>query len=492
VVLVPSPTRTSSGVGLRSERGPVLLALMLSTALVALDSTIIATASSTIARELGSFEQLPWLFSTYLLAQAVSTPLYGRLADILGRKRLMLVGIGLFFVGSAVAGAAPTMEVLILGRVLQGLGAGAVMPVSMTITSDIYTLEERARTQGYLASVWGISSVVGPTLGGVFSEFVSWRWIFWVNLPLAVLAAVMLARRYQESQHEPTREPIDYVGAALLTTGSTLLLLGLLEGGTTWAWGSAPSMTILAVAVALLAAFVLHGRRTAHPIIDLSLLRRRVVGASTAASLLIGVIVLGLSTYVPVYAQEEIGVGPLVAGFALAALTLGWPLSASNSGRLYLRIGFRLTAVIGSSLVLVGSALTLLWESGSSIWLVAAFCFVVGAGMGLTAVPTLIAAQASAAGHERGAVTGTNMFARSIGSAVGVAVCGAIVNAHTRLGPDGTPQGPGLMSALHLVFLLLAVCAAGLLVFAALMPADRRAAAERRSRLAAQEEPAAA
>lgn len=486
---MPSLTRTAAGVGLRSERGPILLALMLSTALVALDSTIIATASSTIARELGSFEQLPWLFSTYLLAQAVSTPLYGRLADILGRKRLMLVGIGLFFVGSAVAGAAPTMEVLILGRVLQGLGAGAVMPVSMTITSDIYTLEERAKTQGYLASVWGISSVVGPTLGGVFSEFVSWRWIFWVNLPLAVLAAVMLARRYHESQHEPTREPIDYVGAALLTTGSTLLLLGLLEGGTTWAWGSAPSVTILVVAAALLAAFVLHGRRTAHPIIDLSLLRRRVVGASTAASLLIGVIVLGLSTYVPIYAQEEIGVGPLVAGFALAALTLGWPLSASNSGRLYLRIGFRLTAVIGSSLVLVGSALTLLWQSGSSIWLVAAFCFVIGAGMGLTAVPTLIAAQTSAAGHERGAVTGTNMFARSIGSAVGVAVCGAIVNAQTRLGADGTPQGEGLMSALHLVFLLLAACAAGLLVFAALMPADRRAAAERRrTRLAAQEE----
>ncbi|PZR53895.1 MFS transporter [Xylanimonas oleitrophica] len=466
---------------------------MLSTALVALDATIIATASSTIARELGSFDQVPWLFSTYLLAQAVSTPLFGRLADILGRKRLMLVGIGLFFVGSALAGAAWSMSALIAGRVVQGLGAGAVMPVSMTITSDIYTLEERAKTQGYLASVWGIASVVGPTLGGVFSEFVSWQWIFWVNLPLAALAALMLARRYHESSHQPTHEPIDYLGAALLTGGSTLLLLGLLEGGNSWAWASAPSVAIFAAAVGLLVWFALHGRRTAHPIVDLSILRRRVVGASTTVSLLVGVIVVGLSTYVPIYAQQVLGFGALLAGFALAALTIGWPISASNAGHLYLRIGFRLTAVIGSSLVVVGSGLMLLLGAGSSLVLVGAFCFVVGIGMGLTAVPTLIAAQTSAGATERGAVTGANMFARSIGSAVGVAVLGAIVNAHTTLGPDGTPQGDGVLTAMRLVFVALAVVAVALLVAACLMPADRHAAVERRRAQAAQEsEPATA
>lgn len=483
---------SASGVGLRSERGPVLLSLMLSTALVALDATIIATASSAIARDLGSFEQLPWLFSTYLLAQAVSTPLYGRLADILGRKRLMLVGVGAFFVGSVVCGVAVSMSMLIVGRVLQGLGAGAVMPVSTTITSDIYTLEERARTQGYLASVWGISSVVGPTLGGVFSQYLSWRWIFLVNIPLCVLAAAMLWRKYHESHGERSRDPIDYTGAALLAGGSTLLLLGLLEGGNRWGWTSAPSVGILAAAVVLLAAFALHGRRTAHPIVDLSILRRRVVGASTFVSLLVGVIVLGLSTYVPIYAQEVLGVGALVAGFALAALTVGWPISASNAGRLYLRIGFRLTAVIGSVLVLAGTGLTLLLGDGSSVVVVGAFCFLIGLGMGLTAVPTLIAAQSSAGFAQRGAVTGTNMFARSLGSAVGVAVCGAVVNAHTALGPDGTPEGAGLMTAVHLVFVLLAVCAAALLVGAVLMPADRRAAAERRARRLAEERSAQA
>ena len=478
-------TTPAAAIGLRSERGPVLLALMLSTALVALDATIIATASATIARELGGFAQLPWLFSSYLLAQAVGTPVFGRLSDVLGRKRLMLAGVALFFLGSGLCGFAWSMPALVAGRVLQGLGAGAVMPVSQTVAADIYTLEERAKAQGYLASVWAISSVVGPTLGGVFSEFVSWRWIFFVNVPLCALAAWMLLRRYHETPREGAREPIDYLGAVLLTSGSTLLLLGLLEGGSSWSWASPASVGVLGAAVVLLGVFAAHARRTHYPVVDLAILRRRVVGVSTAISLLVGVIVLALSTYVPIYAQGVLGVGPLVAGFALAAMTVGWPISASNAGRLYLRVGFRWTAVVGSALVLTGTALTLLLGATSPVVAIAATTFVVGVGMGLTAVPTLIAAQSSAAFTERGAVTGTNMFARSLGSAVGVAVCGAIVNARTTLGADGTPEGPGLMSAIHVVFLVLAASAAVLVALAALMPADRQAARDRRAAHAA-------
>uniref|UniRef100_UPI00383BB5BA MFS transporter n=1 Tax=Isoptericola aurantiacus TaxID=3377839 RepID=UPI00383BB5BA len=454
---------------------------MLATALVALDATIIATASATIARELGGFEQLPWLFSTYLLAQAVGTPLSGRLADVLGRKRMMLAGVALFFLGSVLCGAAWSMGVLIVGRVLQGLGAGAVMPVSLTIAADIYTLEERARTQGYLASVWAMSSVVGPTLGGVFSEFVSWRWIFFVNVPLCALAAWMLIRRYHESSREGTREPIDYLGAGLLAGGSTALLLGLLEGGSTWGWSSPTTTSIFAAAVLLFVAFVVRVRRTRYPILDLAILRRRIVVVSTAVSLVVGVIVLGLSTYIPIYAQGVLGVGPLVAGFTLAAMMVGWPLSASNAGRLYLRIGFRLTSMIGSAVVVAGTALALLLGASSLVVAVAGVCFLVGVGMGLTAVPTLIAAQSSASFTERGAVTGTNMFARSLGSAVGVAVCGAIVNAGTTLGPEGLPVGPGLMSAMHVVFGVLASCGVLLLVLATLIPADLQEARDRRS-----------
>jgi EmrB/QacA subfamily drug resistance transporter len=447
---------------------------MLSTALVALDSTIIATASTSIARELGNFAQIPWLFSIYVLAQAVSVPIYGRLADFFGRKHLMLIGIGLFLVGSVLAGFAWTMPVLIASRVIQGLGAGAVLPMSMTIASDIYTLQERAKTQGYLASVWGISAVVGPTLGGVFSEFVSWRWIFFINIPLSLVAGWMLWRAFHEKREGGrTRPRIDYAGALLLTVGTALVILGLLEGGTAWAWGSAVSIGIFVAGAAALAAFVFVERKAEHPILPLGVLRRRIIWSSTLASLIIGAIVLGLTTYVPIYAQDVLGMSALIAGFAVAALTVGWPLTASIAGRFYLRIGFRWTAVIGSAIVVVGTVFLITLGVGTSVWLVALFCFVIGAGMGLTAVPTLIAAQSSVDWQERGLVTGTNMFARSIGSALGVAVFGAIVNANATVGPDGAPHGPQLAVATHLVFVAIAVVAVVLFAAVLLMPARR-------------------
>ncbi|WP_234983348.1 MDR family MFS transporter [Demequina sp. NBRC 110053] len=472
---------SSASVGLRSERGPILLSLMLSTALVALDATIIATASATIASELGAFEQVPWLFSAYLLAQAVSTPLAGRLSDILGRKSLIVAGIGIFLAGSVLCGAAWSMGALIAGRVLQGLGAGTVMPVAQTIAADIYSLEERAKVQGYLASVWAISAVVGPTLGGVFSEFVSWRWIFLINVPLCALAAWMILRRYHEAPREGAREPIDYTGAVLLASASTLLLFGLLEGGTTWAWWSVPSVLVLASAIALGAWFVRHVLRSQHPIVDLRLLRRRVIGVATAVSLVVGMVVLGLSTYIPIYAQGVLGYGPLIAGFALAAMTIGWPLTASNSGRLYLRLGFRITSVIGAAVVVVGSAATLLLTSTTPLIVTAAATFLVGGGMGLCAIPTLIAAQSAVGREIRGGVTGVNIFARSLGSAVGVAICGAMVNAHARIGPDGSPQGDGLMEGLHLVFIFVAISAVALAALTAAMPRDREEARDRRA-----------
>lgn len=470
--MTATSTTTDTRLGLRGDRGPILGALMLATALVALDATILATASTTIARELGAFEQVPWLFSAYTLAQAVTVPLYGRLADVFGRKRVILAGIALFLLGSILCAVALTMPALIWFRVLQGLGAGAILPMSMTITSDIYTLAERAKTQGYMASVWAISSVLGPTLGGVFSQFVSWRWIFWVNVPIGAVALFAIWRKFHEKERDGAREPVDYVGAVLLTGGSTLLVLGLLEGGHAWGWASARSIAIFVAAVALLVAFALTARRTAHPIFDLRLLRRRVVGASTAASLMVGVITLGLSTYIPIYAQGVLGVGPLVAGFALAALTLGWPIAATLSGRVYLAIGFRWTSTIGSVVVLAGALLTLLLDADAAVWQISAAVFVIGLGMGLVAVPTLLAAQHSVGWGERGAVTATNMFARSIGQAVGVAALGAVVNALTVVGADGTPEGAGLASAMHLVFWCVVACAAVMIVTVLLLPRD--------------------
>src|SRR3954470_11771698 len=418
----------SSGVGFRSERGPVLIGIMLSTALVAIDATVIATAVPSIVASLGGFAEFPWLFSVYLLAQAVTVPVYGKLADVFGRKPVMLLGIGLFLVGSVLCGAAWSMGALIAFRAVQGLGAGAVQPMSMTIAGDLYSLEERARVQGYLASVWAVSSVVGPTLGGVLSEYVSWRWIFFINIPLCLIAAATIGLRFHE-RVERRRPRIDYAGAATLTVALTLLILGLLEGGQAWAWGSPQSVLVLGAGVALLVVFVLIERRAADPVVPLRLLRNRLIVATNLAAACVGAILLGLTSYVPTFVQDVLGTGPLVAGFALAALTLGWPLSASQSGRVYLRIGMRSTALVGGAVVVLGSALLLLFDQSTSVFQVGATSFVIGLGMGFTAAPTLIAAQSAVQWQERGVVTGTNMFFRSAGSAIGVAVFGAIVNA---------------------------------------------------------------
>jgi EmrB/QacA subfamily drug resistance transporter len=464
----------TSGVGFRSERGPVLIGIMLSTALVAIDGTVIATAVPSIVGNLGGFAEFPWLFSVYLLAQAVTVPVYGKLADVFGRKPVMLFGIGLFLLGSILCGAAWSMGALIAFRAVQGLGAGAVQPMAMTIVGDLYSLQERAKVQSYIASVWAVSSVVGPTLGGVFSEYVSWRWIFFVNIPLCLVAAASIGLRFAE-QVEKRRPRIDYVGAGVLTVALTLLILGLLEGGQAWAWGSAQSVGVLACGLVLLGVFVAIERHAADPVVPLQLLRNRLLVSTNLVAACVGAVLIGLTSYVPTFVQDVLGTGPLVAGFALAALTLGWPISASQSGRAYLRIGFRLTALVGTAGVVLGAALLLLLGESSSVLQVAGTVFVIGLGMGFAAAPTLIAAQSSATWQQRGVVTGTNMFFRSAGSAVGVAIFGAIVNATLgRSAVETDRVAPGaLTTAVHHVFLGTAVLAVAMMIAVLLMPRDR-------------------
>ncbi len=423
-----TPSSAADGIGFRSERGPVLGALMLTTGLVALDSTIIATAVPSIVQDVGGFTQFPWLFSIYLLTAAVTVPLYGKLADVLGRKPLLYVGIAVFLLGSVLCGVAWSMPALIAFRAVQGIGAGAIQPISMTVVGDLYSVAERARVQGYLASVWGVSSVVGPTLGGVFSQYLSWRWIFFVNLPLGAVAAWMLVRHFSE---KVTRRPhtLDYTGAALLTVGCSLVILGLLEGGIAWAWSSPQSIAVFAVGTALLVAFALVERRAAEPVLPLWVLSRRTLAAGNLTAVAVGAMTIGLSSYVPTYVQGVLGTGALVAGFTLAALTVGWPLAATFSGRIYTRIGFRDTALIGAAFVLLGAVLCTLLGPTTPVWQVGGACFVVGVGLGFLSSPVVVAVQSVVGWDRRGVVTGTNMFSRSIGSALGAAVLGAVANA---------------------------------------------------------------
>ena len=459
----------TSAVGFRSERGPILISLMVTTGLVAIDATVLATAIPTIVSDLGDFALFPWLFSVYLLAQAVTVPLYAKLSDTFGRKPIILIGIGLFLLGSVLCGVAWSMPALIAFRAVQGLGAGAVQPMSITIVGDIYTVAERARTQGYLASVWGVSSVVGPTLGGLFSQFDIWRGVFLINIPLCLVAGWMLVRHFHE-KIEPRAHKIDYLGAVLLTVSLTLIILAVLQGGQAWAWDSPQSIGAFAIGGAVLAAFVIVETRAAEPILPLWVFSRRLLLTTTLVGLGIGAVLIGLTSYVPTYLEGSVDAPPLVAGLALAALTIGWPITAAFSGRFYLRIGFKNTALIGIALVVIGAASLALFASAPSIAIVAVSCFLIGLGMGLVAVPTLIAAQSSVEWNERGVVTGTNLFARSIGSAIGVAIFGAIANSIFGSGDASTLSPAVITAGSAAVFIAVLAVAVATVVSTAAMP----------------------
>lgn len=462
-------TESSEGVGFRSRRGPILIALMLATGLVAIDSTIVATAVPSIVGDVGGFTSFPWLFSAYLLAQAISVPVYAKLSDMVGRKPIILCGIGLFLLGSILCGVAWSMPALIAFRVLQGLGAGAVLPMAMTIVGDIYTVAERSKVQGYLASVWALSSVVGPTSGGVFASLGIWRGIFFVNIPLCLLAGWMLIRLFHENI-ERAKHRVDFLGAGLLSLSLSLLILGALGGGQSWAWNSPISIAIFAAGSVLFAAFVLAERRATEPILPAWVVSRRLLATTAMTSFGIGAVMFGLTSYVPTYLQGATSTSPIIAGLALAALTIGWPISASQAGRFYLRIGFRKTALIGVTITVLSTAVLALTAPAPNIFVVAAGCFVVGLGLGLVATPSLIAAQTSVEWNERGVVTGTNLFARSIGSSVGVAVFGAVANAIYARVPGGDSDPHTIVTASTAVFIAVLVSAILTVVAVIAMP----------------------
>jgi len=421
------PETASNRLGFRGSRGPILLAMMLSMAIIAMDSSIISTIVPTLVEDLGGFASYPWLFSIYLLGMAVTVPVYSKLADTFGRKPIMLVGIGIFLVASILAGFAWDMTSLIVFRALQGLGAGAVQPMSMTIVGDIYTIEERAKVQGYLSSVWAAASVIGPLLGALFGWLGFWRGVFFINIPICLAAAWLVWTKYHE-RLEPKRHRIDVAGAVLVTAGLGLVILGVLQGGNAWAWDSPISISVFIAGGVLLAAFVLVERRAAEPIIPLRVFRSGIIVVASVLGIAQGATLIGLTAFIPTYLEIGSGVSAFIGGAAVAAVMLGWPAAATFSGRLYLRRGFRFTTIVGTAFVLAGAIGLAVLGPWPTWWAVAICCLAMGWGFGWSAVPALVSAQSSVPWGERGVVTGTVMFSRSLGQALGAAILGAVSN----------------------------------------------------------------
>ncbi|QBD79773.1 DHA2 family efflux MFS transporter permease subunit [Ktedonosporobacter rubrisoli] len=405
-----------------------IVALMLVLALATLDSTIVATAMPNVVSQLGGITLYSWAFSAYLLTSTTVVPLYGKLADLYGRKLILLIGSLIFLVGSAACGSAQSMEQLIFFRGLQGLGAGAIQPLVLTIIADISaSVQENARMQGVVGALWGVSSVVGPLLGGLIVDHFSWPWIFYLNLPLGLLALVLLAIFYRES-FVRQKHKLDYLGTVLLTGAVIALLLFLLQGGTAWAWISWPSLALLLATLILFLVFSLVERRAAEPILPLELFAERTIAISNSGSFLLGCIIFSLMTYVPLFVQGVQGGSATEAGFALVPNLVSWAITSMVASVILARFGNRLMVLVGAVVTVVGVGMAVFFKEQTSFAFIALAMVVMGLGFGLVAIIYTLAVQQAARKEMVGVATASTLFVKMIGGTVGVAIMGAILN----------------------------------------------------------------
>jgi EmrB/QacA subfamily drug resistance transporter len=413
---------------LTREQILITIGIMASIAVAALDSTVVGTAMPTIIGQLGGLSEYAWVFSAYLLASTTTVPLYAKLADVHGRKPIFLFGLVLFVGGSALCGLSSSMLQLIAFRTIQGLGAGAVQPIAFTIAGDIFEPRRRARMQGFFSGVWGLSAIVGPAIGGIITATIGWPWVFELNIPVGLIAGgiiwFVLHERFERRPHR-----LDWPGAVLLTASIVLLLFAVTEGGQLFGWTSPLTIGLVVAAAALGLAFLVGARRSPEPLIDLDLPREPLIRAGLAISTLAGVVMFGLTTYVPPMVQGVHGGTPLDAGVAVAAMSIGWPVGSIVGGRLLLRVRARPIVLAGCAMLVVGTLLVSQLDRFS--WLAYAMvgAAVTGLGMGLVSTTLLVIIQGAVAWQRRAVATGLVQFSRTIGGAVGVGLMGGVLTA---------------------------------------------------------------
>lgn len=409
---------------LNDSRKMIFLAACLATFMVSVEATIVATAIPTIVADLGGLRLFSWVFGIYFLTQAVTIPIYGRLADVYGRKIVLIVAVALFLAGSILSGLAHDMLWLIIFRGLQGLGAGGVQPVASTIVGDLYTGKERARVQSFLSSTWGISAVIGPLLGAFLIQHAGWPTIFWVNVPFGILCIFVVAR-YLKEQVEHRQHRVDYLGSTLLALSIGLLMYvlvmaGHLAAGLAWGLGSA--------AAVLFALLMVHETRTAEPMLPLRLMRTRVIGTSNAENIAMGALTMGVTAFLPTYVQGAMGGSAVLAGSSLGVMSAAWVVGAIAGARMMGRVTYRALALIGGAFIVIGCAMLAVLRPESGVWLAIGGTAVMGLGFGLANLVFTIVTQAAVGWAERGAATASNIFMRQVGQALGTSAFGAVFN----------------------------------------------------------------
>jgi EmrB/QacA subfamily drug resistance transporter len=465
----------------------VIAAVMASMAMTAFEATIVATAVPQIVAQLGGLHLYSWVFSAYLLAQTALTVVFGKLSDLYGRKPIVLIGIAIFLAGSLLAGFSWSMPAMIAFRLLQGVGAGAIMPVNLTIVGDLYPAYERGKVQGYLASMWAIAAVIGPMLGGLIIREMSWAWVFWINLPIGLAAAAGFAV-YLKEDHAHAHPSIDIAGAALFTLAVSSLMVALTDV-------SGTSATVICAALASACVFALlfavQERRAREPMISFELWSRRPIAVANSTAVLSGMALIGITSFLPMYVQGVLQRSPIVAGLALTVVMVGWPVGATLAVRLMRRFGPRPIVLVGGALHLAG-ALFFVFLGPQSSPLTAGFgSFVLGLGMGLFSNSTMIMIQSIVDPAQRGSATASNLFSRNLGSTLGAAFFGAVLNYGLAHAPGAVPvtadelhallgAAPGaagtaaaaqaLHHSLHLTFLALGAISACIVGLTMLMP----------------------
>lgn len=445
--------------------------LMLSLFVAAMDSTVVGTALPTIARELGSFELYPWIVAGYLITATTTVPIWGRLADMRGRRTVLLTGLVLFIVASALCAASPSMAWLIAFRTLQGIGAGCVQPLVFTVVGDIFPLKQRARLQGLFSGMWAVAAIIGPALGALFVSTIGWRWIFTINIP-ACLLAVALIWGYREHKPEQTgSRAVGVLGTLFLTAGVTLLLIGLGTGSPT----ATPIWPLVVVAIIALVAFVRVEWRSADPTVPLRLLLHRVIGPAIAIAAVAGTLMFGVTAYVPLWVQSVQGGTPYAAGVAVGAMSIGWPVMSAIAGFVMVRVGYQRLVLAGALALLAGSLMLALGPPDLGVVWTGAATLVIGAGMGTFTAPLLIVIQSSVGWSRRGAATALNQFSRTIGGAVGVSLMGALLQRYVASARVALDEREQLRAGLHADFIVLIVLAAVVLATAiAILLASRK------------------